>query len=518
MEVPANVEINIPDAATQVALKIQGITNSTSEVWNVDDITLSGCAGSITVTPTQLSFKSIPTGCYTPGQSFSVNVSATNGSGDIDNTYTGPITLSVGNGPGNLSGTVTVNAISGTATFSNMSLDAAGTYTLSATDGSLSGASNDIIISSVCASVCPKIKSLFVDACLSTSEGVEEFFNFYNGSSSLPISSLKVQFPNGASFCNSGCGSQNWTTNPTRVASLNTIAGCAGLFVEADPIPAYAQVVVFTGANPTYSYNFVNECGTGPIYAVFANNASPVGRFANYKSTCSTRTLIGTFGSCTDQVSYDRCLLDPNDGAFIDYQFGYPIYKNEGCTPITALPIELVDFKAKYNGSYVALDWTTSSEINNNFFTLLRSLDAEKFEEIAKVSGAGNSNSLIHYQSKDENPLNGTIYYQLRQTDFDGKTSLSDVVPVTIKGKEIAFEKVIQNRDELSLTATIQTIKNDNLQIQLFDISGQLVWNNAIVSNENTTSFTIHTDAFATGIYMLKVSNGREFIVKKIKL
>ena len=154
----STIEIYIPDNATQVALKIIATSDSPNEVWNVDNVSLAGCPGSTAVVPTQMSFTDMPTGCSIPNQNLSLAVSATNGNGEIDDTYTGTITLNVTNGPGNLTGTISVAAIAGIANFNSFALDQAGIYTLTASDGTLSGISSDILISAACASVCSKIK------------------------------------------------------------------------------------------------------------------------------------------------------------------------------------------------------------------------------------------------------------------------------------------------------------------------------------------------------------------------
>ena len=55
------------------------------------------------------------------------------------------------------------------------------------------------------------------------------------------------------------------------------------------------------------------------------------------------------------------------------------------------LPISLLFFGAVVNDNSVDLTWATSSEINNDFFTVERSYDGEKFSKIAIEKGAGES-------------------------------------------------------------------------------------------------------------------------------
>lgn len=94
------------------------------------------------------------------------------------------------------------------------------------------------------------------------------------------------------------------------------------------------------------------------------------------------------------------------------------------------LPIELLSFTGHKTLDGVELDWTTATERDNDYFTLLRSADAENCEPIGFVDGAGNSTSAISYSFVDDEPLPGLNYYQLQQTDWNGDSTLSHVVAV----------------------------------------------------------------------------------------
>ena len=49
---------------------------------------------------------------------------------------------------------------------------------------------------------------------------------------------------------------------------------------------------------------------------------------------------------------------------------------------------------------------------------------------LLRVPGAGNSTLTLEYGDVDDAPLQGLSYYRLRQTDFDGTSTLSNVVSV----------------------------------------------------------------------------------------
>lgn len=94
------------------------------------------------------------------------------------------------------------------------------------------------------------------------------------------------------------------------------------------------------------------------------------------------------------------------------------------------LPIELLFFEARPKGHEVTCTWATVSEFNNDHFTVERSADGYTFEEVGTVDAAGESRSLMAYSFTDPSPLRGLSYYRLRQTDVDGTTTVSTIVPV----------------------------------------------------------------------------------------
>ena len=99
-----------------------------------------------------------------------------------------------------------------------------------------------------------------------------------------------------------------------------------------------------------------------------------------------------------------------------------------------ALPIKLMYFNAQLRNEIVELDWATAAEINNDFFTVEKSTDGISFEPVLTMRGAGNSTSTLTYSATDPNPLSGYSFYRLKQTDYDGHYSYSEVQTVKTKG------------------------------------------------------------------------------------
>ena len=66
--------------------------------------------------------------------------------------------------------------------------------------------------------------------------------------------------------------------------------------------------------------------------------------------------------------------------------------------------------------------------MNNAYFTVERSVDGKYFETLIHTNGAGISTEIKSYSFTDKNFQMGINYYRLRQTDFNGEYSFSEIV------------------------------------------------------------------------------------------
>jgi hypothetical protein len=105
----------------------------------------------------------------------------------------------------------------------------------------------------------------------------------------------------------------------------------------------------------------------------------------------------------------------------------------------SALPIELLNFSAIQKDNIVELLWETATETNNHFFTLERLLDNDSFESLLTVEGNGTTMIARSYTAIDANPHEGKNYYRLKQTDYDGKNTTSEVIMAEFERTEISY-------------------------------------------------------------------------------
>ncbi|WP_210488358.1 YDG domain-containing protein [Rufibacter aurantiacus] len=104
------------------------------------------------------------------------------------------------------------------------------------------------------------------------------------------------------------------------------------------------------------------------------------------------------------------------------------------------LPVTLTSFEGKQTkNSSVYLSWTTATEKDNDYFQVERSQDGKSFAIIGKVNGNGTTNEKQEYSFTDAAAPAGTVYYRLKQVDFDGKFEYSKVIAVKADGKASAL-------------------------------------------------------------------------------
>jgi len=183
-------------------------------------------------------------------------------------------------------------------------------------------------------------------------------------------------------------------------------------------------------------------------------------------------------------------------------------------TGASPLPISLLSFTAKLNSKkHVDVAWVTLTETNNDYFTVERSGNGIDFKGIAEKDGAGNSTTALHYSEKDMNPLKGISYYRLKQTDFDGAFSYSDVVPVNNTGSS-GDVLVYPNpaTEYILISFNPGEIIPAECQFELYDSNGKKVMGGALSTFTTVTenTFRVNRNGIANGSYIFRLLSNDE--------
>jgi hypothetical protein len=186
---------------------------------------------------------------------------------------------------------------------------------------------------------------------------------------------------------------------------------------------------------------------------------------------------------------------------------------------LMVLPVELISFKAYCTDNGITLEWNTASEINNDYFIVERSVgNVSNFSEIGRVKGCGNSNVINNYSFKDNMVFNETVYYRLKQVDYDMKQKVYEVVSVYCENNQKLFVDVYPMPFNDYINIDLNNISNyDLVLVEIYDEMGKLIYShNHSTSYHDVHRININTDEFVSSVYYLRIVTGDEVISRKI--
>ena len=245
--------------------------------------------------------------------------------------------------------------------------------------------------------------------------------------------------------------------------------------------------------------NNANTLGVDFIYEwdTISQSAPMPGYHLNHFD--GTNWEIADFDNYGDPVfngSRVSITLTGYQGAFSPFTFGD--------SPLSPLPVELLNFNAVMNNRIVDLTWQTASEQNNDFFTVERSANGFDFEPVLYKDGAGNSNTLLSYSVKDLKPLDGVSYYRLKQTDFDGAFEYSDIRVVSnAENEQLLIYPNPSNSGKINFSKS-----TDIGEVSIFTAEGKLIYSGLILNSLELE--------LKPGVYVVQFNNGKELESRKI--
>ena len=187
---------------------------------------------------------------------------------------------------------------------------------------------------------------------------------------------------------------------------------------------------------------------------------------------------------------------------------------------LDVIPVELTSFTAEQSASGILLKWTTASELNNNGFAIER-LSSNLWEEIGFVNGHGTTTSTKQYSFTDNSPLSGSIFYRLKQLDFDGSFTYSNEIEVNFSSivSDFVLEQNYPNPFNPSTQISWQSPVSSWQILKVYDVLGNEV---ATLVDEfreaGNHKVTFNSSGLASGIYYYKLTSGSQSLTKKMIL
>jgi hypothetical protein len=228
-------------------------------------------------------------------------------------------------------------------------------------------------------------------------------------------------------------------------------------------------------------------------------------RVAKFDGTewTNANDVVNITGSCDGPAAGSVQTSSPVT-SFSPFTFGSKTWLNN------PLPIVLTFFKVECKDNKNHIQFQTATEINNDYFTIEKSIDFVNWEAIETIEGKGNSNELNSYSTWDYSTKNSDEYFRLKQTDFDGKFTYSAVV-LSKKchnfGNEISiYPNPCDGNFYIDYQADNSLIK----RIQIYNMLGETVYYSTIFKNY------ISLPEVPKGIYLITIQSQQSKYVQKL--
>jgi Secretion system C-terminal sorting domain len=177
----------------------------------------------------------------------------------------------------------------------------------------------------------------------------------------------------------------------------------------------------------------------------------------------------------------------------------------------TVLPVELSSLNATAKNDKVELNWTVESALDNSYFEIERSNDANQYTVIGKVAGAGTTAQTVQYSFTDIAPAASTNFYRLKLVDNNGSFKYSIVVTARLDGKLKNAVSINPNPVTDKINLKVTAVAAVNSSIKILNTVGQVVYqqNKKLVKGENVIIIN-KTANLTKGLYFLQVSGVNE--------
>ena len=504
-------------------------TGANAATWQLAAATTINGALTMTKGTLKLNGNTLTLGSSTSPTLTSGVITANEASDVIAFTNAGAITLPTSLFTSNTLTSLTMNGAGGVTVQENWTL----TNTLTLTSGVLNIGSNILTLGAsgtdmTAVSANTGTSSSWINAS-NTSGGVKQFVNNNSTTYQFPIGDATHSTPINFNFT-SGAASGDYLTVYTTQATMPKF-NSSGL---SNYLNRYWSVVASGISSPNVAVNYYYNAAD--IHSSFTkldpieqiNPATPANpQWVIPSGTVSNVTGSSTWTPTVTKASYKLGTASwTSTSNYISWsgitQLPTAAHSLFGGADdqAAALPIDLVLFTAQPFGKDVLLNWQTASEQDNAYFIIEKTKDGVNFTTVTTVPGAGNSAELLSYAAVDSFPYSGLSYYRLKQTDYDGKYTYSNLAPVNFDASTNADEYVLYPNPVHNGLLNLSYVGNqgNDLVVSFYDVQGRLVAIQHIALSDGAQLVNLYpAQGLKSGIYMVKgVSDSISFVKKVV--
>ncbi len=240
---------------------------------------------------------------------------------------------------------------------------------------------------------------------------------------------------------------------------------------------------------------------------------APIGDSTSAILITSDPQLYGTITvTSTAPIPYPITLTPTNAFQALVYHNNSPtstaLIINATPLVLVPLPISISYLNAKESGITNVINWTTASEVNNEFQIIESSLNGStNWKEIGRVNAKNNPYG-ASYEFFDSKPskLN---YYRIHSIDFDGKEQFSKIVYVQREGRSGIITAIHPNPTANFVEIDLQPEYDDEVTYSILDATGKLLKSiNYIATQVGLNTHTLDMSDLQNGLYILSIQGG----------
>ncbi|MBL0026501.1 MAG: T9SS type A sorting domain-containing protein [Saprospiraceae bacterium] len=239
--------------------------------------------------------------------------------------------------------------------------------------------------------------------------------------------------------------------------------------------------------------DWVNVSVSNSAFIVFKNNIN-VGSEATYNSGDVIKIVPDQNGAVSIDILTDESGCPPDWGSFRSSCFQSAMPVTWQSPPIATLKKEIAQ-----------ITWSIASQLNNEKYIIEHSSNGKHFSSIGEMAGDGTNNETKHYEYIHSSPSIGMNYNRIKQVDYDGKYSYSDIAIVRYDGNGQTNIYPNPATSEVNISTTEPT------SLQIMDIYGRVLSKQDLSEGQNT----INLAELPKGILIFVVGEQR-YLVRRM--
>jgi hypothetical protein len=176
------------------------------------------------------------------------------------------------------------------------------------------------------------------------------------------------------------------------------------------------------------------------------------------------------------------------------------------------LPLLLMDMTASCDHNKARLQWRTASPQSTSFFSVLKSKDGAAWEIVAGRVEVMPDADYLYTFTDATSPF---PFYRLESISHDGSVAYSPILVANCSEENLTFN-LLQNPVQDALLIGVTSKKNQEAEIQIFDLQGRLMITHPLKITPGVTKVNINAGHLPPGIYNLRI-NGPQELFWRIK-